>query len=203
MDQTIKKFVGEITQLPPVKSAVKREKRVRKVYDFKILEVEGQDILFKIKCQAGTYIRKICHDLGQALGVGAHMAELRRTQAGPFTEKDNLVSLTELQDAYYFYKEEKNPKFLEYCLQPIERAVSHLPKVWVLDSAIGSLTHGRDLGIPGIAKLEDFGRGEIVGVLTLKGELVAVGEALLSAEEILEKEKGLAVKTKKVFREPC
>lgn len=199
--KALKKFIGEITQLPPVKSAVKRVERKRRIYELELLEIEGQDILFRMRCQAGTYVRKFCHDLGQELKVGAHLAELRRTRAGPFTEKDNLVTLTDLQDAYHFYQEEKNPKFLQYCLQPIEKAIAHLPKCWVLDTTIQSLTHGRDLAIPGIAKLEDFGKGEIVGVLTLKGELVAVGEALLSAAEILEKEKGLAVKIKKVFME--
>lgn len=199
--KTIKKFIGEITQLPPVRSAVKREKRVRKIYDFEILEIEDQDILFRVKCQAGTYIRKLAHDLGQELKVGAHLTELRRTQAGPFTEKDNLVTLTDLQDAYHFYKKENNSKFLRYCLQPIENAVKHLPKIWVLDTTIQSLTHGRELAIPGISALELFDKDETIAILTLKGELIAVGTSLLSTEEIKKKKKGLAVKINKVFME--
>ncbi|MBR9683109.1 RNA-guided pseudouridylation complex pseudouridine synthase subunit Cbf5 [Candidatus Woesearchaeota archaeon] len=201
LTKAVKKFIGEITQLPPVKSAVKRAKRKRKIYDFKIIEIEKQDVLFRVKCQAGTYIRKLCHDLGEDLGVGAHMAELRRTQAGPFTEKDNLVTLTDLQDAYHFYKEEDNPKFLQYCLQPIENAIKYLPKCWILDSTIESLTHGRDLAIPGISKTEPFETDENVAILTLKGELVAVGTAVLSTKNIKHKEKGLAIKVKKVFME--
>lgn len=197
--QAIKKFTGEITQLPPVKSAVKREQRKRKIYEFQIIEIKKQDILFKVKCQAGTYIRKLCHDLGEELNVGAHMAELRRTQAGPFTEKDNLISLTDLQDAYHFYKEENNPKYLRYCLQPIENAVKHLPKCWVFDTTVQSLTHGRDLAIPGISKTEIFDQDETIAILTLNGELIAIGTSLLSAKEIKNKEKGLAVKVEKVF----
>jgi len=201
LKETVQKFIGKIKQLPPIKSAVKRVERVREIYEFEIIEIKKQDVLFRVKCQAGTYVRKICHDLGQELKVGAHMAELRRTQAGPFTEKDNLVTLNDLENAFHFYKEEGNDKFLRYCIQPIENAIKHVSKCWILDSTITSLSHGRDLAIPGISKLENFRKNEIVAILTLKGELVAIGEALMSAVEINTKSKGLAVKVKKVFME--
>ena len=201
LQETILKFTGKIKQLPPIKSAVKRELREREIYEFEVLETKGQDILFRIKCQAGTYIRKICHDLGQALGIGAHMAELRRTQAGPFSEKDNLVTLNDLQDAYHFYQNEQNPKFLLYCIHPIEHALKHISKCWILDSTIKSVTHGRGVAVPGISKLENFRKGEIVAVMTLKEELVALGEALMSGVEINTQEKGIAIKVEKVFME--
>lgn len=201
LQETITKFTGKIKQLPPIKSAVKRELREREIYEFEILEIKGQDVLFRIKCQAGTYIRKICHNFGEALGIGAHMAELRRTQAGPFTEHDNLITLNDLQDAYHFYKEENNPKFLLYCIQPIENALRHISKCWILDSTIPSVTHGRDVAIPGISKLENFRKGEMVAVLTLKGELVAIGEALMSAVEINTQNKGIGINVQKVFME--
>ncbi|MBI2669220.1 RNA-guided pseudouridylation complex pseudouridine synthase subunit Cbf5 [Candidatus Woesearchaeota archaeon] len=201
LHNTIQQFIGKIQQLPPVKSAVKRQLRTREIYEFEILEMKEKEVLFRVKCQAGTYIRKYCHDLGQALGVGAHMAELRRTQAGPFTEKDNLVTLNDLQDALYFHKEEGNDKFLRYCLQPIENAVKHLSKCWIFDTTISSVTHGRDVAVPGISALDNFRKGELVAVLTLKGELVAIGEALMSAVEINTQEKGLAIKVEKVFME--
>ena len=197
--ETIKQFVGKIQQLPPIKSAVKRQLRTREIYEFEILEIKQQDVLFRVKCQAGTYIRKLTHDIGQALKVGAHMAELRRTQAGPFSEEDNLVTLNDLQDAYHFYKEEGNDKFLMHCLQPIENALKHISKCWIFDTTIESVSHGRDIGIPGISKLENFRKGETVAIMSLKGELIAIGEALLSAVEINTKEKGLAIKTRKVF----
>ncbi|MFH0701737.1 MAG: RNA-guided pseudouridylation complex pseudouridine synthase subunit Cbf5 [Candidatus Woesearchaeota archaeon] len=197
----VKKFIGKIKQLPPIKSAVKREVRIREIYEFELLEIKGQEVLFRVKCQAGTYIRKLCHDLGQELGIGAHMAELRRTQAGPFTEKDHLVTLNDLDDAYHFYKEENNDKFIKYCLQPAESALVYLPKCWILDSAIISITHGRDLAIPGVCKLENFRKEEVVAILSLKGELVAMGEAQMSAVEINTKDKGIAIKVKKVFME--
>ena len=130
------------------------------------------------------------------------MAELRRTQAGPFTEQDNLVTLNDLQDACHFHKEEHNSKFLLHCIQPIENALKHISKCWILDTTLQSVSHGRDVAIPGISKLENFRKGEIIAVMTLKEELVAIGEALMSGVEINTQQKGIAINIKKVFMEP-
>ena len=195
----IQKFIGKIQQLPPVKSAVKRQIRTREIYELEIIQIKGREVLFRVQCQAGTYIRKLCHDLGKSMDSGAHMAELRRTQAGPFTEQDNLVTLQDLTDAIHFYKEENNSKFLLHCLQPVEKAIAHFPKCWILDTTIKSVTHGRDIGIPGISKLENFRKDVPVAILTLKGELVAMGRSLMSAVEINSIDKGLAITTEKVF----
>jgi H/ACA ribonucleoprotein complex subunit 4 len=85
LNSEMKKFLGKITQLPPVKSRVKRAERIREIKSFNLLEKSGKDVLFEAEVQAGTYIRALCHDLGQKIG-GAHMLELRRTQAGIFNE---------------------------------------------------------------------------------------------------------------------
>ncbi len=200
--QVCNEFVGKIMQMPPIKSAVKRKLRERQIYYFDIIEIDSQDVLFKVGCQAGTYIRKLVHDIGQKLGCGAHMAELRRTKAGPFNENTNLVTLQDLTDAFYYYKEEGNEKYLGYCIQPIENAVKHLPKIYVLDSAVDSLCHGANLNVPGISKLESgITMQDIVAVMTLKGELICYGTAKLDSEEMLGN-KGLAVKTEKVFMLP-
>ena len=199
--QVCNDFVGKIMQMPPIKSSVKRRLRERQIYYFDILEIEGKDVLFKVGCQAGTYIRKLVHDIGQKLGCGAHMAELRRTKASPFNESTNLVTLQDLTDAFYYY-EQGNEKYLKYCIQPIENAVKHLLKIYVLDSAVDSLCHGANLNVPGISKLElGIGIGDIVAVITLKGELICYGTAKLDSQEMLS-EKGLAVKIEKVFMLP-
>ncbi len=200
--ETISQFLGKIRQLPPLKSAVKRVERTREIYELEILEIKGKDVLFRVKCQAGTYIRKICFDIGKKLGVGAHMAELRRTQAGPFTEQDNLVTLNDLQDAYHFHTEENNSKFLMHCIQPIENALKHIPKCWILDTTLKSVSHGRDVAVPGISKLENFRKSEAVAIMTLKEELVAIGEAAMSGVEINTQQNGIAINVKKVFMEP-
>jgi len=195
-------FTGKIRQMPPIKSAVKRQLRTREIYYFDILETDGQDILFKVGCQAGTYIRKLCHDIGKKLKFGAHMQELRRTKVGPFNET-KLFTLQDLTDAYHFYKKDKNDKFLRKIIQPIETAIVHLPKVWVFDSTVDTLCHGASLHLPGISKLNDqIKPDDTVAIMTLKEELVALGIANLNSKDILDKDKGLAVKTDKVFMEP-
>jgi len=196
----LKEFTGKISQLPPIKSAVKRQWRERNIYYIDIIEIDGQDVLFKIGCQAGTYIRKIIHDIGSKIG-GAHMVELRRTKAGPFTEK-NLVTLQELTDAYYYYKQ-GNEKYLRHCIQPMENAVSHLGKIWIIDTAVDSICHGAPLNIPGIAKFNsDIKEGDLVAVMSLKNELVAFGTARMDSETIKKSDKGLVLKTECVFMEP-
>lgn len=193
-------FKGKIQQMPPVKSAVKRQLRWREIYELEILEIDKRDVLFRVKCEAGTYIRALCNDIGKKIG-GAHMACLRRSAAGAFDESDNLVTLDDLRDALWYWKEEGNEKYLRYCVQPVENALKYMKKVWVFDSALLSLSHGRDLGAPGVSKLENFKKGETVAIMSLKGELVAVGVADMSAVQISTDRKGIAVKTSKIFFE--
>ena len=202
LKETIKKyFIGKIQQLPPIKSSVKRQLRQRTVYYFEILEIDGKDVLFKVGTEAGTYIRKLIHDIGQKLNCGAHMAGLRRTKAGPFDES-TLLTLHELTDAYYFWREESNENFIRKIIQPVEDGVKHLPKIWVFDTTVKSLCHGVDLKVPGISKLNDkIAKDEIVAIMTLKDELVALGTAQMNFEEMLG-EKGIAVQTEKVFMVP-
>lgn len=197
--KTFKKMSGRIMQLPPIKSAIVRKLRPRTIYYTEILEIDEQDVLFKIGCEAGTYIRKYVHDFGEHLKTGAHMQQLRRTQAGTFDES-TLVSLQDLTDALHEYKQNGNETPLRKMLQPVERAVEPLPKVWVLDGAIESLIHGRNLALPGVAKIhEGVEPDQLVAVMTLKNELVALGRAKLATRKILSEEKGIAVDIQKVF----
>jgi len=199
---TIKEFVGKIKQTPPLRSSVKRQERTRSVYYIEILEIEGKDILFIVGCEAGTYIRKLCHDIGRKLGTGAHMAELIRTKAGPFNES-TMVTLQDLADAVWYFRNEKSEKFLRRCIRPVEFAVSHLPKIFVLDTTVDTLCHGADLKVPGISIAESgISPGEAVAVMTLKGELVAIGTAKMDSKDMVKKEKGVAATTDKVFMLP-
>lgn len=202
LEKALKEFTGKIMQLPPVKSAVVRREREREVYYLDILEIDKRDVLFRMGSQAGTYVRKLCHDVGKRLKVGAHMAELIRTKAGPFSEKD-WVTLQDLEDAFVFWKEDKNEKFLRYCVKPVEFAVQHLPKVWVQDSAVDTICHGATLNVPGIVKLNSgIDKDDVVAVMTLKDELVALGVAVMTSEQVMTEQKGFAVRTSKVFMLP-
>lgn len=195
-------FTGKIKQLPPIKSAVKRQERYRKIYYFDIIEYKNQDVLFRVGCQAGTYIRKLCHDIGKRLKVGANMSELRRTKAGPFNES-TAVSLQDVADAFWYYKNEGKEDYLRSLIQPIEKAVEHLPKIWVFDTTVDTMCHGADLKVPGISKVEtDIQLDDKVAILTLKNELVALGTAKMISSDIVKSEKGLAVITEKVFMLP-
>lgn len=196
--KTVMKFQDEITQLPPVKSRVKRVERKRKIYYIDIHEIDGQDVLFTVGSEAGTYIRKLCHDIGVKLKVGANMAELRRTKVGPFDEKQS-VKLQDLRDAYHFWKE-GDEKLLRKFILPVESSVSHLPKIWVIDSAVDAICHGARLNIPGVAKIDsDIVGNDTVAILSLKGELVALGKAMLDSNSILEMNKGTAAVLKRVI----
>lgn len=200
----LQEFTGKIFQLPPLKSAVKRELRVRRIYYVKILELEGKDVLFRVGCEGGTYIRKYCHDIGEALGCGAHMAELRRTISGPFHEDETLKTLQDLTDAYHTWIDEGDESELRECILPMETAVSHLPKIVVRDSAVDAICHGADLASGGILSLSpQIDRGNRVAIMTLKGELVAAGESMETSGGIHKADGGIMVKTEKVFMQPA
>ena len=193
--QAFKKQLGKIQQVPPIKSAVKRVKRTREIYYIEILEIENQEVLFKVGCEAGTYIRKLCHDIGQELKTGAHMAQLVRTKAGPFNF-ENSHSLYEIKDVF----ESKNESEIRKFLLPFEEAVKYFPKIWITDTTVNPLCHGADLAIPGISKLHDkIKKEDLVAIMSLKDELVCLGTSKMASKDILEKQKGIAVKTSKVF----
>ncbi len=203
IQKTITHFIGKITQLPPVKSAVKRQLRERTIYYLDILDIEGQDILFKVGCQAGTYIRKLIHDMGLTLGCGAHMAELRRTRVATFDESTVLCTLHDLRDAYWFYQNEHTDKYLRSLMQPVEKGVEHMHKIWVTDTTADPLCHGSNLKVPGIAELHDgIEESTPVAIMTLKNELIATGTALMSSVQIMQNEKGIAVSLVRVFMKP-
>lgn len=201
--KVFKEFVGEIYQRPPLRASVKRRIRTRAIYYNRVLEVEGRNILFKIGCQSGTYIRKLIHDIGEVLGFGAHMAELRRIRAGPYIEDKTITNLNDLSDAYTYWKEKNEEDPLRNIIQPVETSVALTPKVYIKDSAVDAICHGAHLTIPGIVKLNTkIKPGDLTAILTLKGELVALGRAQISTEEIMEKEHGITLKTERVLMQP-
>jgi len=197
--ETFEFFKGEITQLPPVKSAVKRRLRQRTIYNIDIIEVEGRYVLFEVSCEAGTYIRKLVHDFGLKMGIGANMQELRRVRVGPFMEKDNLSTLQDIVDAHQIYLE-GNDKPLRQIIFPIERAVEHLPKVWVTNEARETIRKGAKLAVPGVVKIHSgIEQGDITAIMGLNQELIAISQAEMTTEEVMEKSKGIAFSLKRVL----
>ncbi|MFH1013908.1 MAG: RNA-guided pseudouridylation complex pseudouridine synthase subunit Cbf5 [Thermoplasmatota archaeon] len=193
------KFQGDILQLPPIRSAVKRVQRTRTVYYLELLEMQERDVLFRVGCEAGTYVRTLCVDIGRQLRCGAHLSELRRTRAGGFREADT-VTLHELKDAYMFWSEDDNDKEVRRVVRPFEHLFDSLPKIVIRDSSVDALCHGANLAIPGVVEVESgIKKDVLVAVFTLKGEGVAVGSSLCSSEDMIEKDSGICVNINKVL----
>lgn len=185
-------FIGKIQQTPPVRSAVARKPRIRRIYYLDVLEVQGRDVLFRVGCQAGTYVRNLCVDLGKALGTKGHMQELRRTRTGLFVEED-LVSMHDCLDARIFWEQDREDKFLRQCVKPVEAVTAHLNSITLRDSAIDAICHGAPLACIGVAQLDaGIEVGELVAFHSLKGELVGIGEASMTSHQIMEADKGIA-----------
>jgi H/ACA ribonucleoprotein complex subunit 4 len=197
----LEEFQDLIYQRPPLRSSVKRQLRTRRVYYIDFMEMDGRNVLFKVGCEGGTYIRKLCYDIGEILGCGAHMQELRRTRAGPFVENSsNRVTLHDV--AYWFaeWEEKKDEKILRKIIQPMETALALIPKIVVRDTAVDALCHGASLTAPGILSVETgIEKGSMLAVFTLKGEAVALAKALLSTEEILDLKHGTVATLQRVL----
>ncbi len=194
-------FTGTILQTPPVKSAVKRESRERVIHALNLLERRGRDVLFEVVCEAGTYVRKLCRDMGEALLVGANMAELRRTGSGGFSERDSCT-LQDLVDAMHYLRDGGDEAEIRRLVMPVERFVGDLPKIWVRDTAVEALCNGADLALPGIVKCEStVVSGGLVAVLTLKDELVGIGSSKMTAKQIFEGEAGIAADLDRIVME--
>ena len=203
LEEVVEEFQGLIYQRPPLRSAVKRALRKRRVYKIDLLEREGRYVLMRVHCEAGTYIRKLCHDIGEVLGVGAHMHELRRVRAGSFTEEEHLATLQDVVDAYVLWRERGIEDYIRKVVLPMEYAVGHLPKIVVRDTAVDPLCRGAPLAVPGILRVQTGIRvGDVVAIFTQKGELVALGRAQMRSEEMVSSRRGIAVKPFQVLMEP-
>ncbi len=202
LKKVFKDFTGEIKQMPPVRSAVKRRKRKRTIYELELLERKDNDVLFRVLCEAGTYIRKLAHDMGKAIGPGAHMQELRRTKAGVFRE-DSIVTLPELNDAYCELTEKGDETLIRKFILPMECMIKDIPKIILHDNAIIPIMNGRPLAVPGIIKADDFEKDQKVALITSKNQLIALGKALVSFSEYIKRKekkgKGLVVKIERVI----
>jgi len=193
-------FVGIIYQRPPIRASVKRRIRTRKIYYLTLLETADRNVLFQVGCEAGTYIRKLCYDIGEVLGVGAHMQELRRTRAGSFTEQENMVTLHDIAYLQSRWQETKDGNAIHKFVQPMEKVLELLPKIYVRDSAVDAVCHGANLAAPGVLSLEtDIKPNATVAIMTQKGEGVALSKALMSTEDVLKIDHGLVAKTVRVL----
>ncbi len=202
LDDVLNQFTGEIFQKPPQRSAVLRRTRTRKIFEMELLEQKERLILLRVLCEAGTYIRKLFYDIGEILGPGATMVELRRSRVIQFSERDHLVTMHELADAFATWDEKKDDSKLLKLIQPIEHVLSEIKSVVIRDSAIDAMCHGAQLAIPGILEIsQNLKKEDLVAIYSQKGEIVALAEALMSESEIQDSVKGYAFQTKRIIME--
>lgn len=176
--QGLEKLRGALFQRPPLISAVKRQLRVRSVYDSKLLDYDEERNMgvFWVSCEAGSYIRTMCVHLGLILGVGGQMIELRRVRSGIISEKDGLVSMHDVLDAMYVYENHKDESFLRRVVMPLEGLLIRHKRVVMKDSSINAVCYGAKIMLPGILRYEDgIEMDEEIVVITTKGEAIALG----------------------------
>jgi len=198
--KVLDEFQGPLYQRPPVRSSVKRQLRTRTIYYIDFMEMDERNVLFKVGCEAGTYIRKLCYDVGEVLGCGAHMQELRRTRVGPFVEDKSLVTLHDLSYLFSLWQETEDEGMLRKFVYPMEKALELMPKIHVRDSAVDALCHGAHLTAPGVLSLDaGIKIGDTVAVFTQKGEAVTMSKAFVSSEKMLKMDHGFVAKTQRVL----
>lgn len=199
--EALKGFVGENRQVPPEKSAVERKERSRELYEAELLECLGDNLLARVRCESGFYVRVLVDQLGDQLGIDAEMPDLRRTSQGEISVEE-CVTLQEAVEAYQEYSDTGEVTALRNVVRPPEAAVGHLPKLAIKDTAVNAVANGADLGAGGISRLQEgISEGDRVAIMTLKGELVALATAEMTSEQMYE-EHGSAADLESVHMEP-
>ncbi len=200
IEQIGAEFTGRIYQRPPRKSAVKRVLRIRTIQKLDILDSDGRLVLFRVQCDAGTYIRSLCHHMGLALGVGAHMVELRRTRSGAFSEQE-MHTLHDVRDACCAVKE-GNHMVLSSIILSVDAAVPDLATVIIRDTAIDAICRGAVLAGVGVISCDEFKKDQTVAVLSQKKEFICLGRALVPSTSFKPGDTGLVIAPSTVFLPP-
>lgn len=197
----VSEFTGPIHQKPPQRSAVLRRTRTRTVHELEVVERRERLALVRVRCESGTYVRKLLYDMGEVLGPGATMIELRRTRVAHFGESE-LVTMHQLADAAAARKE-GDPSQLASLLLPVEAALAGLKSAVIRDSAVDAMCHGAQLAVPGVLRVSPgLARGDLAAVYTMKGEAVALAEAVMSEQQMREAAKGQAFMTRRIIMQP-
>ncbi len=201
LDRVLAEFVGPIYQTPPVRSAVRRERRVRTLHRLVRVETEGERSVIDVVGDSGTYVRTLAVDVGEALGVGAHLEELRRVGTGPFREEQS-VPLQALADAVA-RRADGDPGPLLALLHPLDEVWKHFPRIVVKESAASAIAHGAGLARGGILEIpKPFSADASVVLVRRSGELLATGIARHDSSEIGRVRHGWVVDSTRVFVAP-
>jgi H/ACA ribonucleoprotein complex subunit 4 len=195
---------GALFQRPPLISAVKRQLRIRTIYDSKLIEYNPQRKLgiFWVKCEAGTYVRTFCVHAGLLVGTGGHMQELRRIKSGILSEEQNMVTLHDILDAQYIYDTTKDETYLRRVIMPLEVLLTNYKRIVVKDSAVNAICYGAKLMIPGLLRFADgIELNDEVVLMTTKGEAIAIAIAQMTTVVLATVDHGVVAKIKRVIME--
>ncbi|KAH9486798.1 centromere/microtubule-binding protein cbf5 [Psilocybe cubensis] len=204
LPRALQTLSGALFQRPPLISAVKRQLRVRTIYESKLLEFDDKRNLavFWVSCEAGTYIRTLCVHLGLVLGVGGHMQELRRVRSGAMSENDDMVTMHDVMDAQWLYDNKRDESYLRRVIKPLECLMVGYKRIVVKDSAVNAVCYGAKLMIPGLLRYEaDISVHEEVVLMTTKGEAIALAIAQMSTVELATCDHGVVAKVKRCIME--
>ncbi|RJU98778.1 MAG: RNA-guided pseudouridylation complex pseudouridine synthase subunit Cbf5 [Candidatus Poseidoniales archaeon] len=190
LSEAMARLTGRVYNVPPEVSAVKVQVRTRKIFKFEMLDASGKDMIARVHCEAGTYIRTMARDLGLLLNMKVQLKELRRDSSGVFN-LDDCVTLQELADAVWLWKECDAPEALLKIIHPIEKLLLDLPSATVKDSAAAALAHGAPLLRPGLVSIASgVTSGKEIYVQTLKNEAVGVVTLTANTDEIPSMKEG-------------
>ncbi|KAJ0841117.1 putative tRNA pseudouridine(55) synthase [Helianthus annuus] len=199
--RALETLTGAVFQRPPLISAVKRQLRIRTIYESKLLEYDAEKhlVVFWISCEAGTYVRTLCVHLGLILGVGGHMQELRRVRSGIMGEKDNMITMHDVMDAQWMYDNYRDESYLRRVIMPLEVLLTSYKRLVIKDSAVNAICYGAKLMIPGLLRFENgIENGEEVVLMTTKGEAIALGIAEMTTAVMATCDHGVVAKIKRV-----
>lgn len=202
--RALETLTGALFQRPPLISAVKRQLRVRTIFESKLYEFDNdrQLAVFWVSCEAGTYIRTLCVHLGLLLGVGAHMQELRRVRSGAMNEEKGLVTLHDVLDAQWLYDNQRDESYLRKVISPLETLLTTYKRIVVKDSSVNAICYGAKLMVPGLLRYEaEIEVHEEIVLITTKGEAIALGIAQMSAVEMTTCDHGVVAKIKRCIME--
>lgn len=204
VNQALEKLRGALFQRPPLISAVKRQLRVRTVYDSWFLDYDENHNMgvFRVSCEAGSYIRTICVHLGLFLGTGCQMQELRRNRSGVQSEKDGMVTMHDILDAQWLYDNHGDESYLRRVIKPLEALLVNHKRIIVKDSAVNAICYGAKIMLPGILMYDDgIEMNQEIVIVTTKGEAIALGIALMTSPTMTACNHGVAAKIKRVIME--
>ncbi|KAK2873129.1 hypothetical protein Q8A67_023026 [Cirrhinus molitorella] len=202
--RAIECLTGALFQRPPLIAAVKRQLRVRTIYDSKLIEYDPERRLgvFWVSCEAGTYIRTLCVHMGLLLGVGGQMQELRRVRSGVLGEMDNLVTMHDVLDAQWQFDHNKDESYLRRVIFPLEKLLISHKRIVMKDSAVNAICYGAKIMLPGVLRYEDgIEVNQDIVVITTKGEAICTAVALMTTAVISTCDHGVVAKIKRVIME--